>query len=89
MLGVEEWLATEAPGAEVIFGGFEPTCASQMGDIELRERRIYDVLTGVMDDEWTFEKDGERTVKRTSIRVYSAPELAAMLRRVGFSAFAA
>jgi ubiquinone/menaquinone biosynthesis C-methylase UbiE len=58
------------------------------GDVYALQRRTYVPGTGRVETEWTFLRNGERHVQRTSIRVYSLRELTDLLSEAGFSGFA-
>jgi SAM-dependent methyltransferase len=67
----------------VLLKRFAPQGWSELGDGRLLlEEREYDVRTGKTITTWTLVGD-ERSVLRHSVRAYTYPELAAMLRRAG------
>lgn len=66
-----------------ILRGFTPTDSFELPDGRLLiDQRQYDPRRGRMNDVWTFA-GAERHRLESSMRVYTYPELAAMLRRAG------
>jgi SAM-dependent methyltransferase len=65
---------------------FEPKRWDELGDGRVvLEERSYDAVTGRNDAKWTvIQKDGSRRQLAFSVRAYTYPELAALLRRAGF-----
>lgn len=64
---------------------FSPKGWMEVEGLKVLEDRTWDPLTGCVEVDWTFVRDGRETTRHSSIRIYSCPELVAMMRRVGFS----
>jgi SAM-dependent methyltransferase len=79
----------DVPGAESIFSRFRERDWFTAGDIDVLEHRSYAVGTGRIETDWIFVRGGERTVQRSSIRVYTVRELSDLLAEAGFTSFAA
>jgi len=78
----------EGPTAETLFPDMKETSECEMAGVHISEKRTYDVTTGRLHVEWTFSKDcADPWTRITDIRVYSCPELCALLRRAGFTSF--
>jgi SAM-dependent methyltransferase len=75
---------------ECILRNFQRRAWHTIGEMTLLEDRHYDVLAGRMETEWTviFE-NGDKKTMRSSIRLYSLPELRVLLRSAGFAHFKA
>jgi SAM-dependent methyltransferase len=71
---------------ETYAASFQPRGWWRAGDMLVVEERGYDPLRGRWQVEWTFF-DGERRlgVRTSDVRIYSAVELATLLREVGFA----
>ena len=76
-------------GAEGLFPRFQERGWFTAGDIDVLEERRYIVGTGRVETDWTFLRDGERTMQTSSIRVYTVPGLTDLLARAGFTSFTA
>lgn len=71
-----------------ILRGFTPVDSFELPDGRLLvDRREYDPRRGRMNDVWTFAGEGRITLE-SSMRVYTYPELSAMLRRAGLETVA-
>ena len=71
-----------------ILGAFTPTDSFELPDGRvLIDQRRYDPRRGRMNDIWTFA-GAERHRLESSMRVYTYPELTAMLRRAGIESVA-
>lgn len=79
----------DIPGAESIFARFRERDWFTAGDIDVLEQREYVTGTGRMETDWIFVREGERTVQRSSIRIYSVRELTDLLSEAGFTSFTA
>ena len=69
---------------EGILMHFEPRSSHRVGPMLVVQDRSYDVRTQHIDSVWTFHEDGDRTVRRTSMRLYSVREVVELLEAVGF-----
>lgn len=79
--------ALETINPYALLGGFQPEDRSELrdGSILLQERRI-DVRRGRIEDTWTIVRpDGSESTLESSMRLYTVPEIEAMLVRAGFS----
>ena len=74
----------EGPVVETIAPHYQAESTASLGDIAIEERRRFDFVTGVLDDDWTFRRGEEVESARTSIRMYSVAELSTLLGRAGF-----
>lgn len=74
----------EGPVVETIAPHYQAESSARLGEIAIHERRRFDFVTGVLDDDWTFRRGDEVEAARTSIRMYSVAELCALLKRAGF-----
>ena len=74
----------EGPVVETIAPHYQAESTASLGDIAIEERRRFDFVTGVLDDDWTFRRGEEIESARTSIRMYSVAELSTLLGRAGF-----
>jgi SAM-dependent methyltransferase len=77
----------DVPGAESIFVRFRERDWFTAGDTDVLEERSYAVGTGRMETDWIFVREGERTVQRSSIRIYTVRELSDLLAEAGFTSF--
>jgi SAM-dependent methyltransferase len=57
----------------------------QVGDITVLEDRAFDFATSRIESDWTFIRAAAEQRRHTSTRLYSAHELAELLRRAGFT----
>lgn len=73
---------------ETLFPSFKDRDWLEIGEMSVNIDNSYDVENGRIESEWIFRRKGRRTRARSSIRIYSLPELKALLRDVGFEAFA-
>ena len=80
----------DVPVTESVYPHFRPRNWFEAGDtIVLQETAMLEG-TGRIETTWTFLRDGSpRTVRRSSIRLYSLHELTELLRDAGFSSFEA
>ena len=70
---------------ETLMPILQPKGWFQVGDAVVLEDRVFDFATSRMESDWTFIRAGAEQRKHTSVRLYSAHELAALLRRAGFA----
>lgn len=78
----------DTPGVEMLMARYQSRGWFDGGDIRVLEQRAWDPLEGMMHVEWTIIREsGEITMRHSSMRIYSAPELARMLSRAGFRGF--
>jgi len=73
--------------ADTLLARFEPTATWEVGGVAVDETRIYDAGTRRIETTWTFTQDTERSVRTTSVRIYSLAELTDLLASVGFASF--
>lgn len=78
-------LLIEGPGAEGLFTSWAPRRWSRWGEVLVTEEASYEPATGVVTSVWTFVHQGRELVRTWRMRVYSAAELAGLLRAAGFS----
>ncbi len=71
--------------SETLFSRYTPTSYVKVGDARLLEDRRYDDRNGRMEVDWTIVRDGREFSLHTSIRIYSMPELRALLHEAGFT----
>jgi len=69
---------------EGILTHFEPRDSHRVGPMIVAQERSYDVLTQRTDAVWTFHRDGDRIVRKTSLRLYTVRELIGLLEEAGF-----
>jgi len=70
---------------ETILPKLQPRGWSKMNDVYMLEDREYDHITGRLETDWTFIRQGKVSEWHTSIRTYTYAELVEMLRDAGFS----
>jgi SAM-dependent methyltransferase len=75
--------------ADTLRASFEPTAAWEVGGVAVDEARVYDPGTRRIETTWTFTQGEERSIRTTSVRVYSLAELTDLLASVGFASFQA
>lgn len=78
-------LVLETLVLETLLPGLQERRWSDAGPLRVLEQTQVDWLAGRARTEWTFEREGRVTSRRTSdLRIYSVAELGAALRRAGF-----
>ena len=83
-------LALEATVLETLLPQFQERRWSDVGPLRVLERTQVDWIQGRARTEWTFEREGRVTSRRTSdLRLYSVAELRALLEQAGFERFEA
>lgn len=83
-------LALEATVLETVLPQLQERRWSDVGPLRVLERTQVDWIQGRARTEWTFEREGRVTSRRTSdIRLYSVAELCALLEQAGFERFEA
>ncbi|HFE46174.1 MAG TPA: class I SAM-dependent methyltransferase, partial [Nannocystis exedens] len=75
--------------AAAVLRHFQPAMVTRRaiegGELVLLRESSIDLPTGALDKRWTYYlPDGRQVVHRTRVRLYQAPELARLLRAVGF-----
>lgn len=70
---------------ETLMPVFQPKGWWRAGDVTVLEDRVLDFATSRIESDWTFLRNGVEERTHTSTRLYSAHELVALLRRVGFA----
>ena len=70
---------------ETLMPIFQPKGWGRAGDILVLEDRVFDFETSRMEVDWTFVRGGVEEHKHASLRLYSAHEMVALLRRAGFA----
>jgi uncharacterized protein with PIN domain len=75
----------DGPLLESIVSHCQPRRWFEVDDITVTEDRTWNAETGCMDVTWTFLRGGEREVRRSSIRFYTAREMRHLLEAAGFS----
>ena len=70
---------------ETLMPIFQPKGWGRSGDILVLEDRVFDFAASRMEVDWTFIRGGVEERKHTSMRLYSAHEMVALLQRVGFA----
>lgn len=71
---------------ETLMPIFQPRGWFQVGDITVLEDRAFDFATSRIESDWTLIRaGGDEQRRHTSMRLYSAHELADLLRRAGFA----
>jgi len=70
---------------ETLLPIFQPRGWRQAGDTIVLEERAFDFATSRVESQWTFIRAGAEERRHTSTRLYSAHELAELLRRAGFA----
>jgi SAM-dependent methyltransferase len=72
--------------AETVFPKFQQRGWNRIGEVLMLEERGWDKAAGRVESEWTFVREGNVIAKnRSSIRVYTARELRALLEDAGFT----
>jgi len=79
----------DALGLEAILRGFRERDWFEVGGTTVLEERSWNAGEGRIETAWTFLRGGERTVHRSSMRLYSLHELTDLLVRAGFHSFEA
>ncbi len=62
----------------------EPRVWWSVGELLVLEERRFDHETSRVESDWTFIRDGRRSAKRLSLRIYTYRELALLLEQAGF-----
>ena len=70
---------------ETLMPIFQPKGWVRIGDTTMLEERVFDFATSRIRTEWTFLRAGVEQRKSSSMRLYSAHEMVALLERVGFA----
>jgi SAM-dependent methyltransferase len=74
---------------ETLFPKMHDRTWSRSGTTVALEDRRYDPVTGRLQIDWTFLRDGREEHARSSVRLYGCAELCSLLREAGFGEFAA
>jgi len=69
---------------EGILLNFEPRDTHRVGSMLVIQERSYDGLRQCIDARWTFEEQGQRIVKHTSMRLYTVRQWREFLETIGF-----
>jgi cyclopropane fatty-acyl-phospholipid synthase-like methyltransferase len=70
---------------ETLIPRWQPRGWNKAQDTYILEERVFDTTTSRVESDWTFLGPGISEHKHISMRLYSAGELAAMLRKAGFA----
>jgi SAM-dependent methyltransferase len=70
---------------ETLIPVFQPRGWTRVGDTTMLEERVFDFATSRIRSEWTLLRAGVEERKTSSLRLYSAHEMVALLQRVGFA----
>ena len=70
---------------ETLMPMFHPRGWVRIGDTTMLEERAFDFATSRIRTEWTFLRAGVEERKSSSMRLYSAHEMVALLERAGFA----
>jgi SAM-dependent methyltransferase len=70
---------------ETLMPMHQPKGWMRAGDIVVLEDRVFDFEASRMEVDWTFIRAGVEERKHASLRLYSAHEMVALLRRAGFA----
>jgi SAM-dependent methyltransferase len=78
-------LLIDSPGLEVVLSGWQPRDWSRVGDFVVLEERRFDAASSRVEGRWTFLRNGEESVRESSVRLYSLRELTEVCREAGFT----
>ncbi len=67
-----------------VLAHYTPQDTSVQDGVEITDKRRWDPDTRRMESDWTFRKGKQVERHRISLRLYSGPELRAILRKAGF-----
>jgi SAM-dependent methyltransferase len=79
----------DTPTLETILPRFQERNWFEVGTSMVLEEREFHVAASRIETTWTFLSDGERSTRRSSMRIYSLRELTDLLREGGFGSFTA
>lgn len=75
----------DVPGLETLLPTYTKRGWWKVADALILEDRDYDLTSGNMCNTWTIVRDGQASVRRSEIRIYSFPELRRLLLRAGYA----
>ncbi len=79
----------DTPSTETLASHFRERNWFEAGGTTVLVHNTFVAAEGRVDTEWTFLRDGRRTTRLASIRVYPLRELTDLLREAGFTTFEA